>query len=124
MQPAHIEHVCRILSYIPSRNVTGLHNGTACILYDQWTPNSVCVHSFIPEPRYLTRGFITEMFRYPFTHVDWILGITPGDNTKALAFNKRIGFREKFRLIDGFDRGVDNVIQVMHYNECRYWRRA
>lgn len=118
-----IESVCETLSYIPTRNVRGLGNGTASILYDQWTPNSVCVHSHIPAPRFLTRGFLTNMFRYPFSHVDWIIGVTPGDNEKALAFNRRIGFAVRDRLPNGFARGVDTVYQVMHHSTCKYWRR-
>lgn len=118
-----IEAVCRILHYIPTKNVVGLHNGSACILYDNWTPNSVCVHSYIPEPRYLTKGFIREFFRYPFSHVDYVIGVTPGDNEKALAFNKRIGFIETYRLVEGFAKGIDTVYQVMHHSTCKYWRR-
>ncbi len=131
---AEIEAVCETLSYVPTRNVRGLGNGSASILYDQWAPNSVCVHSHIPEPRYLTRGFLSNMFRYPFSNVDWIVGVTPGDNEKALAFNKRIGFTEAYRLPEGFSasrwqdgrliaRGVDHVFQIMHHSTCRYWRR-
>lgn len=123
MLPRHIEHVCDILHYYPTRNATGLHNGTACIIYDNWTPNSVCVHSYIPEPRYLTKGFLREMFRYPFSHVAWIIGVTPGDNEKALAFNQRIGFTPMIRLHEGFAKGVDQVFQTMHYSTCKYWRR-
>ncbi len=102
MSAVHIEYVCVKLSYIPTRNVTGLRNGTACILYDNWTPNSVCVHSYIPEPRYLTKGFLSNMFRYAFSNVDWIIGVTPGDNEKALAFNRRIGWAVRDRRPNGF----------------------
>ena len=124
MTRSYILQVCDRLSYFPSTNVKGLHNGSACILYDNWTPNSVCVHSYIPEPRYLTKGFLREMFRYPFSNVDWVIGVTPGDNEKALAFNKRIGFAVRDRLPNGFARGIDTVYQVMHHSTCRYWRRT
>ena len=123
MSSIYVDDVCEILHYIPTKNVVGIRNGTACILYDNWTPNSVCVHSYVPEPRYLTKGFLREMFRYPFSNVDFVLGVTPGDNTRALAFNKRIGFTEAYRLPSGFARGVDQVFQVMSYKDCRYWRR-
>ncbi len=119
-----IEWVCEKLSYIPTRNVRGLGNGTAAILFDQWTPNSVCVHSYIPEPRYLTKGFLREIFRYPFSNVDWILGITPGDNKKALEFNQRIGFHRVYVLPSGFDKGIDTVMQAMHHTGCKYYRRS
>lgn len=118
-----IDAVCDILHYIPTRNATGLHNGSACIVYDYWCPNSVCVHSYIPEPRFLTKGFLREMFRYPFSNVDWVIGVTPGDNLKALEFNRRIGFKETYRLMFGFDKTVDQVYQTMWHADCKYWRR-
>lgn len=123
LTPAEIQAVGQTLSYYPTGNARGLGNGTASILFDNWTKNSVCVHSHIPEPRFLTKGFLSDMFRFPFSHVDWIIGVTPGDNTKALAFNVRIGFEVVYRLPDGFARGVDTVFQTMHYSQCRYFRR-
>ena len=107
------------LSYHPHTNVTGLCNGTARILYDGWMQNAVYVHSHIPEPRYLTKGFLREMFRYPFEHVDWIIGVTPGFNEKALAFNRRIGFDVSWTLPSGYAKGVDLVYQTMHHRNCR-----
>lgn len=121
--PEEIDAVCARLSYIPTRNVTGLTNGKAVILYDQWTQNSVCVHSYIP-PHSLTRGFLREMFRYPYEAVEWVIGVTPGDNEAALRFNKHIGFKEIYRLRDGFAPGVDNVFQTVHRSECRYYKRT
>jgi hypothetical protein len=123
MHPSHIQAVCEQLSYVPTINVRGLHNGSACILYDGWTHNSVCVHSYIPEPRFLTKGFLRDMFRYAFTNVDWIIGVTPGDNAKALAFNERLGFTVRDRLPEGFAKGIDTVVQVMFYTDCKWWKR-
>jgi hypothetical protein len=118
-----IEAVCDRLSYIATKNARGLGNGTGAIIFDQWTHNSVCVHSYIPEPRFLTKGFLSDMFRYAFTNVDWIIGVTPADNAKALAFNERLGFTVRDRLPDGFAKGIDTVIQVMFYTDCRWWKR-
>lgn len=123
MNDLAITLVCARLSYIPTRNVVGLHNKSACFLLDNWTPNSVCAHSYIPNPHHLTRGFMRDVFRYVFSNVDWLIGVTPGDNEKALAFNKRIGFTLRDRLPQGFAKGVDTVYQVMHHSTCRYWRR-
>lgn len=119
-----IDYVCARLSYSATQNVRGLGNKTACILFDFWTPNSVCLHSWIPNPHHLTRGFLADVFRYAFSNVDWALGITPGDNEKALAFNRRLGFTVRDRLPNGFARGVDTVYQVMFHNTCKYWRRS
>jgi len=123
MREWHIEYVCNKLSYIPTKNVTGLTNGSACFLFDNWTPNSVCVHSYVPDPGALGKGFIRDCFRYVFSNVDWLIGVTPGDNEKALAFNARLGFSVRDRLPQGFARGIDTVYQVMHYKACKWWRR-
>ena len=124
MTDDQIEIVCNLLHYIPTRNVVGLRNGTACFLFDNWAPNSVCAHSFIGYPGDLTRGFLRDTFRYVFSNVDWLIGVTPGDNVKALAFNKRIGFKETYRLMFGFDKTVDQVYQTMWHEDCKYWRRT
>jgi hypothetical protein len=123
MSPQHIAEVCAKLSYVPTLNVRGIHNGSAAILFDQWTHNSVCVHSYIPEPRFLTKGFLSDMFRYGFSNCDWIIGVTPGDNAKALAFNERLGFTVRDRLPEGFAKGIDTVVQVMFYTDCKWWKR-
>src|SRR6187551_1656279 len=100
MTRTEIAEACGILSYHPHSNVSGLCNGSARILYDGWTNSdrsrpggTVYVHSLIPEPRFLTKGFLREMFRHAFDHVDWVVGVTPGFNTRALSFNERLGFR-------------------------------
>ncbi len=123
MTAAEIADTCLILQYHPHSNITGLCNGSARILFDGWTLGSVYVHSFIPEPRYLTKGFLREMFRYAFENVDWIVGVTPGNNEKALAFNARLGFRPAMCLPGGFKKGVDLLYQIMHYRDCRYYQR-
>lgn len=118
-----VERVCDELSYIPTRNVVGLTNRSAYFLFDNWTPNSVCAHSLVPDPKGLTRGFLRDCFRYAFANVDWLIGVTPGDNEKALLFNKRLGFSVRDVLPQGFAKGVDTVYQVMHYRSCRWWKR-
>lgn len=129
MTPAEVFAVGERIQYVPTANARGLCNGDeetplgACILYDSWCPNSVCVHSYIPHPRFMTKGFLREMWRYPLEHVDWVIGVTPGDNARALAFNKRIGLTEVYRLKDGWATGVDQVFQTAHYSTCRWWKR-
>lgn len=130
MTSAEIAETCEILHYHPHSNISGLCNGSARILYDGWSNNDksrpggmVYVHSLIPEPRFLTKGFLREMFRYAFQTVDWVVGVTPGFNTRALAFNKRLGFRPMWQLPHGYARGVDLHYQMMHYSTCRFWQR-
>ncbi len=123
MTAAEIADTCLILQYCPHANISGLINGSARVMYDNWAPGSVNVHSFIPEPRFVTKGFLEAIFHYPFGNggVDWIVGVTPGNNEKALAFNARLGFRPAMCLPGGFKKGVDLIYQIMHYSDCRYY---
>jgi hypothetical protein len=125
-----IREACEILHYHPHTNVSGLCNGTARILYDSWTNNDknrpggmVYVHSLIPEPRFLTKGFLREMFKYAFETVDWVVGVTPGCNNRALLFNARLGFEPCMILPSGYAKGIDLCFQRMHYQSCRYYQR-
>lgn len=123
MSPEEIAETCAILQYAPHANITGLCNGSARILYDGWTMGMTYVHSLIPEPRYLTKGFLREMFRYAFEHVDWVVGVTPAFNHKALAFNRRLGFAPSLILPGGYRPGVDLIYQTMYHMQCRYYQR-
>jgi hypothetical protein len=38
------------------------------------------------------------------------IGVTPGDNTASLKLQHALGFVEKYRIVDGWARGIDMVI--------------
>lgn len=130
LEAAEIAAVCEILHYHPHTNVSGVANGSATVLYDGWSNNDktqpggmVYVHSYIPEPKYVTKGFLREIFRYAFETVDWVVGVTPGFNNKALLFNSRLGFEPCMILPSGYAKGIDLCFQRMYYQSCRYWQR-
>ncbi len=93
--------------------------------YDFWTPNAVQMHIWINHPEaYLSVEFIQECFGYPFDNGrNLVIGVTPGDNARALEFNRKIGFKEKYRVKDGWSLGTDMVIQEMRRDECRWLSR-
>lgn len=92
--------------------------------YDLWTPNSVQMHVCIEDPLAFW-AIVRPAFSYPFEEakLGLVIGVTPGDNAHALAFNKRIGFRETHRIVNGWSPGVDVVIQEMTRAECRWIKR-
>lgn len=94
--------------------------------YDYWTPNAVQMHIWIKHPEaYLSREFIQEGFGYPFSSGrNLVIGVTPGDNARALSFNQKIGFVEKCRIKDGWSLGTDMVIQEMRRENCRWLPRS
>lgn len=93
----------------------------ACIL-DNWTHNSVQSHFMITTPLVLRHGFLQECFNYVFNHADKkvMYGMVPGDNAKALAFNKHMGFAEVLRLPEAFKDGVDYVVVQLKREDCKY----
>lgn len=50
-----------------------------------------------------------------------MFGLVPSDNSKALAVDKKIGFREVTRLKDAFKLGVDYVLLEMRKEDCNYY---
>jgi hypothetical protein len=118
------------ISYSPTGHFRGIvqlndyMEIVAAVGYDSWTPNSVQMHIWIPRPAEMTRLFIQEGFRYPFdSGKGLVIGLTPGNNAAALNFNKRVGFREVYRMKDAWEVGVDVVVQEMRKDECRWLRR-
>lgn len=98
----------------------------ACVGYDCWTPNSVQMHIWIPKPKEVSRRFFQEGFRYPFEmcRKGLVVGLTPGNNAAALHFNRRVGFKEVYRMKDAWDKGIDVVVQEMRREDCRWLRRS
>lgn len=94
----------------------------AMVGYDYWTPNAVQMHIWIKHPEaYLSKELLQEGFGYPFNSGrNLVIGVTPGDNTRALEFNRKLGFRETHRIKDGWSAGTDMVIQEMRRDECRW----
>lgn len=122
------EKFCRLVSYSPSVNFKAIKLEIddiiwAIVGYDHWTPNAVQMHSWInPNIKRLNKGFIRECLRYPFEigKRGLVIGVTPGDNAPALEFNRRIGFKEVYRIKDGWALGTDMVIQELRREACRW----
>ncbi len=126
--PAEAAYFASLIGYTPSIGFKAIKHTKddkvlAVVGYDYWTPNSVQMHIWIQSPKaFSSRQFIREAFRYPFEICGrgLVIGVTPGDNAKALEFNRRIGFREVYRIKDGWSLGTDVVIQEMRRAECRW----
>jgi len=92
------------------------------VVLDSWSYNSVTIHVAIDDLLCMKHGFPEEVFNYIFNTCDKgvVIGITPANNEKALRFNKRIGLVELYRIRDGYDVGIDYVVQELRKENCRY----
>lgn len=121
----------QMVQYSPTTDATGIKlvaDGkiTAMVAYDHWTPNAVQLHICITDPKSFSRSFVREALAYPFVQAgrSLLVGVTPSDNEEALEFNRRIGFLEKYRIKDGWEDGVDMVVQELRKSDCKWLRNC
>lgn len=94
------------------------------VALDTWSHNSCVIHIAFEDFMSFRHGWPEAVFGYVFNQCDKgvIVGSTPACNEKALRFNKHIGFVELFRIKDGFEEGIDTVIQEYRKENCKYIR--
>lgn len=94
----------------------------AAAVFDSWTYTSGQVHVAIENVAAIRHGFVYECMDYFFNTCDKkvLIGLTPSNNVKSLKFNRHLGFREVYRVKDGYDYGVDYVVQELRKEECRW----
>lgn len=121
-------YFCELLKLRPTSNFRGIKltkddKVLAVAGYDDFTLNAVQMHIWIANPKgFWSKQFIQECFRFPFEicNLGIVIGVTPGDNTRALEFNRRVGLKETYRVKDGWSPGTDMVIQEMRREHCRW----
>jgi len=89
-------------------------------IFDNWTQTSCQGHIIIEDPR-ITRKLYRASFDYVFNQAGRriFLGLTPGDNTRALRLAKGMGFSAVHRIKDGYRLGVDYVLFELRKEDCR-----
>jgi hypothetical protein len=96
------------------RGIVAYHGDkiVAAVAIDNWSYNSGTIHIAVDDPFVFRWGFQNEVFDYIFETCGKgvVIGITPGDNAKALKFNTHMGFKEIYRIRDGYAVGVDYVV--------------
>lgn len=93
--------------------------------FDGWTPNSCSMHVAIEKPlaiRRLLRPAFGLVFdaRPKGLGLGLVKGHVLSSNTKALALDLGLGFRELGRVVDGWEVGVDEIMLVMRREDCKW----
>lgn len=93
----------------------------ACIM-DNWTNNSVQCHFMLTTPMLLKHGFLEECFGFIFKNqnVNFVYGLVPANNDKAVKLNTHMGFTVKTRLEEAYDVGVDYLLMQLKRKDCKY----
>lgn len=91
------------------------------VIYQQFTGESIAIHSASFAPNWLSRELLWVIFDYPFNQlgVKRIFGHVPESNTHALQFDLKVGFRI-VTTIDGVFRDGGAIIIVLEKADCRW----
>jgi len=94
------------------------------VALDSWSYNAVNIHIALEDSHIMRHGFPEAVFGYIFDTCDKgvVIGVTAASNERALRFNKRVGLEELYRVKDGYNIGVDYVIQELRKEDCKYLR--
>lgn len=126
---SEIEFVCGKISFSYSHDSNGviiedeMGGVGAMAMYDRWTYSAVEMHAYSSSPKYVFNPeFCYAMFEYPFVEQNKMLAfaVTPCDNTASIALARFLGFREVYRIRDGWKPGTDMVIQELRRENCRF----
>jgi hypothetical protein len=95
------------------------------VAYDCWTENAVQAHMAVDTP-VAWRALLRPAFSYPFEEAGkgLLLGIIPAGNARSVALTQRLGFREAYRVRDGWAVGEDLVVFEMRRHECKWLKEA
>lgn len=123
-----IEWVSKAVGYHPSRCVRGVallaeESLSACILYDHWSVTAVQVHVYATSLKALfDPTYLREIFTFPFVtgNRKVLVSVTPADQKGSLAVSAWLGFKEKYRIRDGWAEGVDMVLKELRREDCRF----
>lgn len=123
----HLQYVESVLT-VPINKTTrgivavdGSEMPCAVVLLDNWTHTAVNIHIAIQNPMAL-RGLFHEVGDYVFNTCQkmMIIGVTESSHKKALRLNEHAGFTEIYRIKDCYAPGVDQVIQQLKKEDCKY----
>ncbi len=90
---------------------------TAGVWYEGWNGATVICHIAIEAP--LTRGFLREIFRYPFEHVGKIIAPVKSINLRSRHLVERMGFVRESIIADGY-KDADMFLYTMRREACRF----
>lgn len=91
------------------------------VIFNGYTRASINLHMAGFDDKWANRDLIWCVFHYAFVQlgVKKVFGQVPASNNRALAVNKKLGFKEEARISDVFEDG-DLVVVAMYKEDCRW----
>ena len=121
--------LCERIGYMPTPHLRVIGNVTkegkilGVVGFDGWNGASCQMH-VAGEGNWISRELIRATFDYAFNvaGLKVVLGLVPSGNTKALRFNKHVGFIEIAKIDGGHPDGALVILELRREN-CRYLRK-
>lgn len=90
-------------------------------LADGWTHTACTTHVAIQNPMCLRKLF-HEFAEYVFVTCEkqMMIGVVESSHTDATKLDRHIGFKEIYRITDGYAPGVDQLILRLNKADCRF----
>lgn len=130
LNPNHWDELTRTLPLVRQEDTRGIASVDpdtgelwGAVVCEDWTVTAVSCHIVILKSRAFRDGLHRELPEYVFNQAGRIkiMGLVPADNDKALKLNKHFGFKELFRIEEGYDWGIDYVVMELRREDCPYW---
>jgi len=93
------------------------------VIFQQFTGMSITIHVAAFDPHWINPDMLWITFHYPFEQlkVKKIFGQVPQDNSRALEFDRKLGFKIETIIRDVYPDG-DMVLLSMYREDCRWLR--
>lgn len=93
------------------------------VILNGYTGTSMTAHIAGFDPRWVSQDMIWVVFNYIFVQLkcNKLFGQVAATNSKALEFDRKLGFKEEARIKEVFPDG-DLIVLAMKKEDCRWLR--
>ncbi len=93
------------------------------VILNEYTGSSINSHIAGFDPRWVSHDMIWVVFHYVFVQLGCskMFGQVPSTNSKALEFDRKLGFKVEARIKEVFPDG-DLIVLAMKKADCRWLR--
>lgn len=88
----------------------------AMVVLDDWTPKSAHIHFYEADVRALPLLWKELMWYISLHGRNLLCAVTPETRELSLRLQRAMGFKETYRVKDGWDSGIDLVLTELRIN--------
>jgi RimJ/RimL family protein N-acetyltransferase len=115
----HVPYIDGVHKCVARKNDAGQILGG--VIFTNYTGASIEIHVAGLAPNWCSRELLYTIFDYPFRFlkVKKLFGVVEEANTKALRFDKHVGFKEETRIEGVYPSGAA-IVLAMTLDDCKF----